>query len=49
MGFLIPIVVSIMVNEMRLAQGFFRLVYFLPTVIPITVTLLIWRLILQAG
>jgi multiple sugar transport system permease protein len=45
MGFLIPIIVSIMVNEMRLAQGFFRLVYFLPTVIPITVTLLIWRLI----
>ncbi len=45
MGFLIPIVVSIMVNEMHHAQGFFRLVYFLPTVIPITVSLLIWRLI----
>ena len=45
MGFVIPIIVSIMVNEMRHAQGFFRLVYFLPTVIPITVTLLIWRLI----
>jgi multiple sugar transport system permease protein len=45
MGFLIPILVSIMVNEMRHFQGFFRLVYFLPTVIPITVSLLIWRLI----
>lgn len=45
MGFLVPIVVSIMINEMRRAKAFFRLVYFLPTVIPITVSILIWRLI----
>ena len=45
MGFFVPVVVSIMVNEMRHGKGFFRLVYFLPTVIPITVSLLIWRLI----
>jgi multiple sugar transport system permease protein len=45
MGFLIPIIVSIMINEMRRAKAFFRLVYFLPTVIPITVSILIWRLI----
>ncbi len=45
MGFFVPIIVSIMVNEMRVAKGFFRIVYFLPTVIPITVSLLIWRLI----
>jgi multiple sugar transport system permease protein len=42
-GFWVPIVVSIMVNEMRWAKGFFRLVYFLPTVIPITITIIIWR------
>jgi len=45
MGFFVPIVVAIMVNEMRRAKGFFRLVYFLPTVIPITITILIWRLL----
>jgi multiple sugar transport system permease protein len=45
MGFLLPVVVAIMVNEMRRAKAFFRLVYFLPTVIPITVSILIWRLI----
>jgi multiple sugar transport system permease protein len=45
MGFFIPIFVAIMVNEMRRAQAFFRLAYFLPTVIPITVSILIWRLI----
>ncbi len=45
MGFFIPIFIAIMVNEMRRAKAFFRLVYFLPTVIPITVSILIWRLI----
>ncbi|MBX3062402.1 MAG: sugar ABC transporter permease [Anaerolineae bacterium] len=45
MGFFLPIFVAIMVNEMRGLKGFFRLVYFLPTVIPITVSILIWRLI----
>lgn len=45
MGYFIPIMVAIMVNEMRRGKAFFRLVYFLPTVIPITISLLIWRLI----
>ncbi len=43
MGFFIPVFVAIMVGEMRHIKGFFRLVYFLPTVIPITISLLIWR------
>jgi multiple sugar transport system permease protein len=45
MGYFVPIFVAIMVNEMRRGKAFFRLVYFLPTVIPITISLLIWRLI----
>lgn len=48
MGFLIPVIVAIMVNEMRRMKTFFRLAYFLPTVIPITVSILIWRLIYAA-
>lgn len=48
MGFFIPIFVAIMVGEMRRGKTFFRLVYFLPTVIPITISLLIWRLIYKA-
>jgi multiple sugar transport system permease protein len=44
MGFMVPVIVAIMINEMRRAKGFLRLVYFLPTVIPITITILIWRL-----
>ncbi len=45
MGYFVPIFVAIMVNEIRRGKAFFRLVYFLPTVIPITISLLIWRLI----
>ena len=45
MGFWIPILVSIMINEMRHARGFFRIVYFLPTVIPITISIIIWRML----
>ncbi len=44
-GFMVPIVVAIMINEMRRAKGFFRLVYFLPTVIPITISILIWNVL----
>lgn len=43
MGFVVPIIVSIMINEVRHAKGFFRLVYFLPTIIPITISIIIWR------
>src|SRR5260221_8426007 len=45
MGYFTPILVAIMVAELRRGKAFFRLVYFLPTVIPITISLLIWRLI----
>jgi len=43
MGFFVPVLVAILVNEMRIARGFFRLVYFLPTVIPAVIALLVWR------
>lgn len=45
MGFLIPIVVAIGVNEMHRFKGFFRLVFFLPSLIPVVIYLLVWRLI----
>ncbi len=44
-GFFVPVVVAVLVNEMRLARGFFRVVYFLPSVIPPLIGLLVWRLI----
>lgn len=45
LGYLVPVVLAILVREMRHAQGFFRVVYFLPTVVPIAVAVIIWRFI----
>jgi len=42
-GFIIPILAAIAVNEMRQIKGFFRLVYFLPNLIPVVIYLLVWR------
>lgn len=44
-GFIVPIVVAIGVNETRRFKGFFRLVFFLPNLIPVVIYLLVWRLI----
>jgi multiple sugar transport system permease protein len=44
-GFFIPVLVGILVNEMKLAKGFFRVVYFLPSVIPALIAILVWKLI----
>ncbi|OJV88247.1 MAG: hypothetical protein BGO39_07995 [Chloroflexi bacterium 54-19] len=44
-GFIVPIAVAIGVNEMRRSKGFFRLVFFLPNLIPVVIYLLVWRLI----
>ncbi|MCA9882698.1 MAG: sugar ABC transporter permease [Anaerolineae bacterium] len=44
-GFLFPVMIAILVREMRFAKGFFRIVYFLPTVVPIAIAVIIWRFI----
>jgi len=43
LGFFLPVGVAIGIREMRHAQGFFRIVYFLPTVVPAAISVLIWR------
>lgn len=47
LGFAVPIVIAIMVNEMRRFKGVFRLIYFLPSLIPVVIYLLVWRLIYE--
>lgn len=44
-GFFVPVLVAILVNEMRVAKSFFRIVYFLPSVIPPLIGILVWRLL----
>lgn len=45
LGFLLPVGIALFIREMRFAQGFFRIVYFLPTVVPGAVAVIIWRFI----
>jgi multiple sugar transport system permease protein len=45
LGYFFPILIAILVREMRQAQGFFRIVYFLPTVVPVAVAVIVWRFI----
>jgi multiple sugar transport system permease protein len=43
MGALVPIVLALMINEMRGLGSFFQLLVYLPTLIPIAVALIVWR------
>lgn len=45
LGFLLPVTTAVLVREMRHARGFFRVVYFLPTVVPGAISVIIWRFI----
>jgi multiple sugar transport system permease protein len=43
MGFMVPIILALMMNEMRQLGPLFQRLVYLPTLIPIAVALLIWR------
>jgi multiple sugar transport system permease protein len=43
MGAMVPIVLSLMINEMRRLTSFFQTIVYLPTLIPIAVGLIVWR------
>ena len=42
-GYVVPIVLSIAMNEMRHGRGFFRVAYYLPAILPAVVTAIMWR------
>jgi multiple sugar transport system permease protein len=44
-GFMAPILLSLMINEMRRLGHIFQVITYLPTLVPIAVALLVWRLI----
>lgn len=43
MGFMVPLVLALMINEMRGQSATFQLIVYLPTLIPIAVALIVWR------
>ncbi len=47
MGLAVPVVLALMINEMRRLASVFQLIVYLPALIPSAVGLLVWRLIYQ--
>ncbi len=43
MGAMVPIVLALIINEMRGLSSFFQTIVYLPTLIPIAVGLIVWR------
>jgi ABC-type sugar transport systems, permease components len=42
-GYFIPIIMALLINEMRHWKGFFRLAFYLPVMLPPIVTVFLWR------
>ncbi len=42
-GYFIPIVLALLINEMRHGKGFFRLAFYLPVMLPPIVTVFLWQ------
>lgn len=49
LGYLTPLVVAILLNEVRRGQGFFKTAIYLPTVVPAIAASMIWTQIYQPG
>ena len=48
-GFFIPVILAITINEMRHLKGFLRLGYYLPAILPVVVISLIWKYLYNPG
>ncbi|HEX6290083.1 MAG TPA: sugar ABC transporter permease [Herpetosiphonaceae bacterium] len=49
LGYLVPVVLAIAVNEMRHARAYFRLAFYLPVILPPMVTILLWKWFYDPG
>lgn len=48
-GFLVPVTLAIVINEMRHHQAFFRVSYYLPSILPGIVVATLWRWLYDPG
>ena len=48
-GYFIPVMLAILINEIRHAQGLLRLGYYLPAILPVVVISLIWKYLYNPG
>ncbi len=48
-GFLVPIVMAILINEMTYGKSLFRVAIYLPNIVPGLATVFLWRFLFMAG
>ena len=48
-GYFVPVILAILINEIRHARGFLRLGYYLPAILPVVVISLIWKFLYYPG
>ncbi len=49
MGYVVPIIIAITVNELRRGAALFRLGFYLPVIIPLVVVTLVWKFLYYPG
>lgn len=49
LGYLLPVILAIAVNEMRHGKAYFRLAFYLPVILPPMVTVLLWKWFYDPG
>lgn len=49
LGYLLPVILAVAVNEMRHGMSYFRLAFYLPVILPPMVTVLLWRWFYDPG
>jgi multiple sugar transport system permease protein len=49
LGYLVPLAVAVLLNELRHASGFFRVAVYLPVMLPPIVVVLLWRYFYDPG
>jgi multiple sugar transport system permease protein len=49
LGYLVPVVLAIAVNEVRRGKGYFRLAFYLPVILPPMISILLWKYFYDPG
>ena len=49
LGYLVPLLLAILINEMRHGKAYFRLAFYLPVILPPMVSILLWKWLYDPG
>ena len=48
-GFIVPVVLAVIINEIIQAKSFFRIALYFPTIVPILATIVMWKFFMDPG